>query len=367
MGRSYLCISASLATVATTVGWSGPGAFSQVASACFIELDGIGRTHLSPISQSEPTERGRDIWMVVAQRLLQGADGALIKGFGVGVALQAHADRRQVFEHFADPDIVGATCLFQDGQGAAVERLGLGVAVLRGMDHRDAQQCLAHMLMLWAELLLSAGQRPLGNRQGLAMLALADKVDRLTVERHDLGPRAERHRDGSLRAGADQAQRKERSRISAFQRCCQRLSVLHFDPVERRDHIARLDARRCSGRILRRANDLGTAGHLPAELPGLLLREVPQLGSKPALRRSLRPCRAGSQQDGQQEKQGTRIWIRVSSLVEHCGEPGQFALPGRHHPVCPLLVVHGIEGQNRFPDRPQGRGLAWLALRSTGT
>ena len=58
------------------------------------------------------------------------AKRALVERLGLGVAALGAIQRRQVVERGADIGVVGAQRLLADGQRALVERLGLGVAAL---------------------------------------------------------------------------------------------------------------------------------------------------------------------------------------------------------------------------------------------
>ncbi len=102
-----------------TSGWSGPSAFSSIAECVtLVERLGLGVAALAPLEHGQVVERGADIGVVGAERLLADREGALVERLGLGVAALGPVQLGQVVERRGDIGVVGAQRLFADREGA---------------------------------------------------------------------------------------------------------------------------------------------------------------------------------------------------------------------------------------------------------
>ena len=124
-----------MSAVATS-GWSGPSAFSPIAQRALVERLGVGVAALGLVQRGQVVERGGDIGVIGAERLLADRESALVERLGVGVAALGLVQHGQIVEHGRDIGVIGAERLLGDRQRALVERLGVGVAALACIQRR---------------------------------------------------------------------------------------------------------------------------------------------------------------------------------------------------------------------------------------
>ena len=77
---------------------------------------GLGVAALGSVQPGQVVERGADVGVVGAQRLLADGERALVERLGLGVAALVAVQRGQVVERGADIGVVGAQRLLADGE-----------------------------------------------------------------------------------------------------------------------------------------------------------------------------------------------------------------------------------------------------------